>query len=751
MESIRESYINEGIVSYTFTGFKYLPNKNGELKKKPIGVPDGWQKLTLENYKSCPVNKKDTCIAILTGSVSGITILDFDSEDAYNLYYDKYPEQFERVRTTRTKKGYHTYWKYNEKYNSTTNGSSLIEGIDILNNGKCAYAPPSSYMDENDDLFVYKQLTGGSEILELPEDLICTLKQYEKEEEKCEKIIVESSIEKQILPELNDDISTTNDESKIINYHLIKACIDSGILDNTKYIDNYDYWLKICFSLKHTDDSEDMYKLFNDLSKRSPKYDEDYARKTWDWCKNTKGDSNIKIGTFLKYCKDSDKELYKTIYKSIMNKYKNSTNDSINDEYESMKLEFEQTHCKIINKSFFISHKDNNIIMFNKSNFRTSYEHMRFNIRNKKGENISYSFIDEWFKDPNIRSYVDIDVYPDVALCPSNIFNMWTPFPMESLSEYVKNEEGLKLWQDLLLSQSGGNIELFEYTEKWIANMIQYPQNKSTCLVDISTEGGGKTYKCTILSLLIGINKYYITTDPNRDLWGQFNSAIANKYLLVANELSKKDCNADKMKGLITDTNLTINCKGVNSYEIKSYHRLIICTNSNDPLPLSTTDRRYVICKGDDKYIGNTDFFNKLYELKKDINFIKTLYEYYKNLPTEKDMISLPIPVTDYSILLKETNKSPVEYFIESYFDTEIDELKMTDTELYDEFNNYKVSNGFDRYEFTSIKFGLVLSSHRIYKDYITSRVSIKRDGKVKKGKIINIKGIKNHFINCNV
>jgi hypothetical protein len=418
--------------------------------------------------------------------------------------------------------------------------------------------------------------------------------------------------------------------------------------------------------------------------------------------------------------------------------------------YEKVKEEFEVAHFKVIDKSFFIKIKNNgeDFVYFKKNDLLTSYSHMIY-YEKIDGKIVTSKFITKWLDDPSIRTYDDLNVYPDESVVPDNIFNLWIPFTSEKINNFIEKNDELDEYNDFVKALCGDNEEVFNYFQKWVAQMIQYPEVKSTCPVFISLEGSGKGTLFAIISKMIGHKKVFNTTDPARDVWGNFNSLMANKFLVICNEISKKDCSSDKMKGLITEYDLTINPKGFTPYDITSYHRFIITTNNIDPIPLSTTDRRYCIIRSNDRYNGNSSFFTKLHALKENEDFIGTLYNYYKTLETEKVFLNVPIPVTEHSELLKHVNKSPIEFFIESYVEGNDNELKLSDKKLYDIFVEYKNSNGFEKFEMNSIKFGMLLCSHNIYKNYIKSRVSIKEDGKIVKGKIINIDGIRQHGKSC--
>ena len=76
----------------------------------------------------------------------------------------------------------------------------------------------------------------------------------------------------------------------------------------------------------------------------------------------------------------------------------------------------------------------------------------------------------------------------------------------------------------------------------------------------------------------MGKNKVYETTKPSHHVWGAFNSAMASSYLVNLNEMSRKEAfeAEGQIKGLITDSALTINEKNVTTFEVESFHRFII-------------------------------------------------------------------------------------------------------------------------------------------------------------------------------
>jgi hypothetical protein len=111
-------------------------------------------------------------------------------------------------------------------------------------------------------------------------------------------------------------------------------------------------------------------------------------------------------------------------------------------EYKKFVEEFEKTHAKITNRSFFVNQTERKTITMSKSQLVISYEHITCGF-DDKGTPIN--FIDRWlYNNNNMKVYDDVGIYPNDALCPENIYNMWIPFAMEGITQYEKKPDALK-------------------------------------------------------------------------------------------------------------------------------------------------------------------------------------------------------------------------------------------------------------------------------------------------------------------
>ena len=117
----------------------YLDDKG---KKKTVKDKLGWSKLTESD-----VTDGHEVICVLTGKVSGVTVLDFDDHESYDkAWRDLQLFVIHEHTTVITKRGFHVYFKYTDQIQQP---DKEILNVDILNNGKRAYFPGTRYVGED--------------------------------------------------------------------------------------------------------------------------------------------------------------------------------------------------------------------------------------------------------------------------------------------------------------------------------------------------------------------------------------------------------------------------------------------------------------------------------------------------------------------------------------------------------------------------------------------------------------------------
>jgi len=392
--------------------------------------------------------------------------------------------------------------------------------------------------------------------------------------------------------------------------------------------------------------------------------------------------------------------------------------DEIDEDqtYDNMKTEFEKNHFKIINKSFFIKVYGSKTMFMKRCNILDSYEHMMYLEEDDEGKIHSKSFISKWLKDPKIKCYTDIECYPPPLRCPANIYNLWTPFAMEFVKDY--EEKDISMLLNHIKIMCNNEEEVYDYFIKWLAQMVQYPAVKTKMVLFQGDEGCGKGTLFKIIEKMIGSDKYLETTSPERDVWGSFNGLMTNTFFVYLNELSKKQAleAENKLKGYITDGPMQINTKGKDAVDITSYHRWGSSYNPEEGgINTHKGDRRKLMVAASNELIGNFDYFDEINEYINDVNYIKTLYEFLKNIPDMDKFNSIKIPMTEYQKNISQLSTCPIENFIKSMVEEteEEEEIVMNSKELFQAFHEY-LSNTKTKYEINLVKFGVRLTNLKI-------------------------------------
>ena len=406
--------------------------------------------------------------------------------------------------------------------------------------------------------------------------------------------------------------------------------------------------------------------------------------------------------------------------------HKVSRNENKEQTFEYIAHEFEKTHLKIINKSLYVKHANNNIIFLTQAQLKMSYSHLSYDVPvyNEKGMFTGINalpFINKWTGfTHNIRRKDDVDIYPNVKDCPEDIFNLWRPFAMEILTEsYVYKQPELDFILHHIKILCNHDELVYDYFIKWIAQMIQYPHIKTIMPTFISGEGAGKGTLFKLFEKMLGNEKIFETTNPSRDVWGDFNGMMCNCFLVNLNELSKKDTmeSEGKIKGLITDNTLAINQKGLPQYKIKSYHRFITTTNKEEPINSSNGDRRNLIIRSSDEKKGDYHYFETIHNYLENIDVIRTCYDYFKSIEGMDKFKDIPMPQTEYQTNLKELSKSPIELWLESFTREHSSEnnttIELLGNDIYELFKLWCNSNGI-KYDINAVKLGVRLTNMNI-------------------------------------
>jgi len=137
-----------------------------------------------------------------------------------------------------------------------------------------------------------------------------------------------------------------------------------------------------------------------------------------------------------------------------------------------------------------------------------------------------------------------------------------------------------------------------KYFINWLATALITRKKNRTAILLRGRQGTGKGLLWEqIIEYAVGGD--YCATIGNDDLNTNFNSTMENKLFILANEIKGdfRDGNSmyEKLKMYITDDELRVEQKRVDSRKVKNYFNVILASNNTTPLQIQSGDRRYTV------------------------------------------------------------------------------------------------------------------------------------------------------------
>ena len=417
------------------------------------------------------------------------------------------------------------------------------------------------------------------------------------------------------------------------------------------------------------------------------------------------------------------------------------------DAFEKMKVEFEKENFKVVQNSCFVQEtfdEENNrkLIQRNTSELTVAFSHL--NIKYKCWEDDKQvdkviPFIPVWIKCETIHRYDRMDCFPDISKCPKNCFNIWTPFEMERyndtpLVDTAEVRDDVAFLRNHLSIMCDHQPDTLLEFEKWIAQMIQFPDTKTHMPIFQSAEGSGKGSFVQLLRKLLGISKVSLTANPEEYVWGRFNNMMETTFLVFFDEISKQMTGSgiDKIKNLITEPTIQIQHKGKGAYEMKSFHRFAGLTNAWDGgMTISKGSRRFLMCKMSDEMKGNMEYWARFYALLENLDVLRGFYNHYKTM--EVTRILPPPKMTEFALELQKLSVDVPTLWVKdlvadaklnkaTYLVNNKKEYKIVDDEYVIQLSGKMAcsmlmewckDNGYSRYETTPIKLGVFLKTKK--------------------------------------
>ena len=550
---------------------------------------------TKESHDEWWKGNLNTGVAMPTGEISGFWVLDIDiknGKDGLKEIQKIIPNfNISTVDTLVAKSptgGYHLYYKIPEGM-VIKNDTNLLTNVDVRSNGGCIVVAPSKRIIDGVEKH-YEWLTTGEFshdlILDAPQDIIdIATGKYKVSKSKPTK-------KNKTKPK-----ATTTQQSQLGLPFYSNVTLDGvGEGERDQYI-----FTKACEMFNKTiPEQKALENIMIAAMNCTPPFDIDTALEkveriysTYTLPANasqTQSDLDEKVESFNKqFCVLSISG--KTL---IMDDESYHQGGAVNGCLYTFE-DFKKLHC----------------------NKKVEVVEIKGNSKTKK----KFKIAEEWLESESRRTFYKTGFYP-ANDNSSDEYNFWKGFPLQPVEG-----DSSKFWWHVEHIICGGDTESYIYVRKWLAHMIQKPESLPRIAIVISSKQGiGKGMFTGVLSELLYANNFVEIADMDK-LLGQFNNLLMNKLLVVANEATwggnRKD--SGKLKALITDSNMTIEQKGIDTFQWKNYGRYIFCSNNSWVVSTDSDDRRFVFLDPSTEKKGDTKYFDDLAAFTRDPSSLESV------------------------------------------------------------------------------------------------------------------------------
>jgi P4 family phage/plasmid primase-like protien len=596
MKKEYDAYKNKELICFS-VNIIHKEQKNGNYKKEII-YPKNWENTTLQENN---FNNKYNGLALLTGKVNNIIVVDIDNIEHWNQFLDENErEEPETVKAISGSGGIHLYFKYSDdldEIKSTSKSFDSKYNIDIRTNGGNIIIPPSYYYNENLKKQVeYKWVKSilNNEPKKFPTWMKNLLLKNEKD-------IKKKSLKKS-LEETNNNIKRDKEdkeEKKLENSQNLEIKEEDKNLNftigeieqlinmlNVNRCDNYTDWINVGLCLHNINNK--YLLLWEKWSQYSPKYEEGKCEECWDKFKKNKDGFNI--GSLLYWAKNDDPNNYDNFMKNkkfgslVKQKYPNENlilgerkNLDNNMSYIHLKnkvcLMKGDEHIDMPNSMYIdIIDKFMTIKCRHPECFGKKYpcDHVITMNRNEMNIIFNGDVTININKDDDLVEFQEIDIYEDKKL-NELVFNSLNGEPSQ-LAEiiyhyfendymYGENEEWYifenNRWKNLGKKNTNLRYSIQPKLKDIYSKLSNYykenecDKNKLKSLKNIIKSFGETITKNNIMTELIDI--YTINKNPKRDFTSKLDS---NNHLIGFNngiyDLSKFEFREGKPEDYIT-------------------------------------------------------------------------------------------------------------------------------------------------------------------------------------------------------
>ncbi len=396
-----------------------------------------------------------------------------------------------------------------------------------------------------------------------------------------------------------------------------------------------------------------------------------------------------------------------------------SDDDLANNTYEMVKKRFELTCLKVRSPHVYLYFAREEPDMLTASALKDLHANLYYFEESEDGDAPKrHLFIRRWIGDVNLREYMEIVVDPQCNQA-KNQFNLWRgflaaklpPVPDSSLEDIMAPI--IKHFDDVV---TGGNASHTSWLLDYMARILQQPHKKTQVAVSLfGVQGAGKGIIFEFFrEHVLGDQCSFQTSDPQRDLLSPFSNGHISKVFVQVDELKSLHEHGDPLKNLITAPKIRCEKKGKDAIVVRSFVNCLFTSNNDNTLPVSVSDRRFVLFKCLPTYKGNKAYFNNLAEHLNKPEVARGVFQFLMKRDVSQYVYDMQDnrPITEFYRSMQRINISPFSCFMSAMINSEKLTGEMEANKLYVMYCEFFVAQGFKAQDMTNNKvFGAALTN----------------------------------------
>lgn len=228
--------------------------------------------------------------------------------------------------------------------------------------------------------------------------------------------------------------------------------------------------------------------------------------------------------------------------------------------------------------------------------------------------------------------------------------------------------------------------ELKEYVLNWLAHMLQKPYElPDVALIVTGQKGYGKDTLFDFFGEYILGNKYFKNYTDNNQFFDHYDTGRVNKILAKLEEADRYIClkNASVLKTTVTAKTQNPNPKGKTAFDVKNFCRLVLTTNTGNPVDFKDGERRFVLLAASGEKKGNLEFFSNVHTHLFTPEGGKLVAEYLLQRDI-KQYNPRTLPTNEYQEFVIDSETSVEERFVKAW-----DGVETTAHDLFRQYRTY--------------------------------------------------------------